>query len=62
MEQPLDGFAVGFVAQLSGKLEDPGGASGWHADAAAAAVDFGVAILGGGPLGWRLFGCLVIHS
>jgi len=51
LEEPPDGFAVGFVAQLSGELEDPGGAGGGYSDPAATAFDFGVAVLGGGAPG-----------
>lgn len=47
MEEPLDGLAVGFVAQFSGELENPSGAGGWHSNSATATVDFGVAVLGG---------------
>ncbi|EAZ25173.1 hypothetical protein OsJ_08973 [Oryza sativa Japonica Group] len=46
-EEPLDGLAVGLVAELAGELEDAGGADDGHADAAAAAVDLAVAVLGG---------------
>lgn len=47
-EEPLDGLAVGAVTEFSGELEDPGGAESRHADAPSAAVDLGVAVLGGG--------------
>lgn len=47
LEEPLDGLAVGLVAQFTGELEDTGGAGGGHADAATAAVDLGVAVFGG---------------
>ena len=46
-EEPLDGLSVGAVAELAGELEDAGGAEERHADAAAPAVDLGVAVLGG---------------
>uniref|UniRef100_A0A0D9YKK7 Uncharacterized protein n=1 Tax=Oryza glumipatula TaxID=40148 RepID=A0A0D9YKK7_9ORYZ len=46
-EEPLDGLAVGLVAELAGELEDASGADDGHADAAAAAVDLAVAVLGG---------------
>lgn len=44
-EEPLDGLAVGAVAELAGELEDAGGGERRHADPAAAAVDLGVAVL-----------------
>jgi len=47
LEEPLDGLAVGLVAQFSGQLENPGGAGGGHSNSAAAAVDFGMPVLGG---------------
>lgn len=47
LEQPFYGLAVRFVAEFAGELEDAGGAKGRHANAAAATVDFGVAIFGG---------------
>lgn len=58
MEEPLDGLAVGLVAELPRQLEYPGGAGGRHADPAAAAVDLGVSVLGGGSLRRRLLGLL----
>lgn len=54
VEEPLDGLAVGLVAQFAGELEDAGGAEGGHADSAAAAVHFLVAVLVGGALGGQL--------
>lgn len=45
-KEPLDGLAVGFVTKLAGELEDAGCADDWHADAAASAVDFRVAVFG----------------
>lgn len=51
LEEPPDSFAVGFVAQLSGELEDPGGAGGGYSDPAATTFDFGVTVLGGGAPG-----------
>ncbi|KAL2339371.1 hypothetical protein Fmac_007311 [Flemingia macrophylla] len=48
-EEPLDGLAVGLVAELPRELEDAGGADDGHANAAAAAVHLAVAVLG-----WRL--------
>jgi len=47
LEEPLDGLAIGLVAQFSGQLENPSGAGGGHSNSAAAAVDFGVPVLGG---------------
>jgi len=47
LEEPLDGLAVGLMAQFSGELENPSGAGGRHSNSAAAAVDFGVPVLGG---------------
>ena len=49
-EEPLDRLAVGAVAELARELENARGAERWHADAAAAAVYLGVAVLGGGSL------------
>lgn len=46
-EEPLDSLAVGAVAEFAGQLEYPGGAEWRHTDAAASAVDLGVAVLGG---------------
>lgn len=45
-EEPLDGLAVGLVAELARELEDAGGADDRHANAAPAAVDLAVAVLG----------------
>lgn len=45
-EEPFDGLAVGFVAEFSGELEDTCGADDGHADSAAAAVHFAVAVFG----------------
>lgn len=50
LEEPLDGLAVGFVAELPGELEDARGAEGGHADPTAAAVHLGVAVVLGAPL------------
>lgn len=47
LEEPLDGLAVGLVAELAGQLEDAGGARGRHADAPPPSVNLGVAVLGG---------------
>jgi hypothetical protein len=44
-EEPLDGLAVRLVPELSGELEDAGGADDGHADAAA--VHLAVPVLGG---------------
>lgn len=44
-EEPLYGLAVGAVTQFPRELENPGGAEGWHPDAAAAPVYLRVAIL-----------------
>lgn len=46
-EKPLNGLAVGLVAELAVELEDVGGVDDVHADAAAEGVDLAVAILGG---------------
>lgn len=46
-EEPLDGLAIGLVAELARELEDAGGADDWHPYTAAAAVDFAVTVLGG---------------
>lgn len=46
-EEPLDGLAVGAVAELACELENARGAERRHSDAAAAAVNLGVAVLGG---------------
>ncbi|KAJ6831761.1 transcription factor TCP14 [Iris pallida] len=51
LEEPLDGLPVGLVAELPGELEDAGGAEGRHAYAPPAALDLGVPVLGGAPLG-----------
>jgi hypothetical protein len=51
LQQPLHGLAVGLVTELPGQLEDPRGAEGRHPDPAAPAVDLGVAVLVGAPLG-----------
>lgn len=45
-EEPLDGLAVGFVAELSGQLEDSSGAYDRHADSPPSPVDFAVSVLG----------------
>ena len=47
VEEPLDGLAVGLVAQFSGQLEDPGGAQDGHADAAPPAIHLGVPVFRG---------------
>ena len=47
LEKPLDGLSVGLVPQFSGQLENPRGTRGGHSDSAAAAVNFGVPVLGG---------------
>lgn len=49
MQKPLNGLAVGFMAEFSGQLEDSGGAESGHANPPAAAVNFGVAVFVGGP-------------
>lgn len=46
-EKPLDSLSIGLVAELTGELENPGGADYRHANAAASAVDLAVAVLGG---------------
>lgn len=51
LEQPLNGFAVGLVAELPRELENSGGAGGRHADPAATAVNLGVPVLSGSSLG-----------
>lgn len=51
LQQPLHGLAVGLVAELPRELEDPSGAERGHPDPAAPAVDLGVAVLVGAPLG-----------
>jgi len=51
LQQPLHGLAVGLVAELPRELEDPRGAQRGHPDPAAPAVDLGVAVLVGAPLG-----------
>lgn len=51
LQQPLHRLAVGLVAELPRELEDPRGAERGHPDPAAPAVDLGVAVLVGGPLG-----------
>ncbi|VFQ90527.1 unnamed protein product [Cuscuta campestris] len=50
LEEPLDGLAVGLVAEFAGELEDPGGAEGGHADSPATAVDLLVPVFVGAPL------------
>ncbi|KAJ4838861.1 hypothetical protein Tsubulata_010895 [Turnera subulata] len=45
-EEPLDGLAVGFVAELAGQLEDPGGAYDGHPDSPSPAVHLAVTVLG----------------
>ena len=45
-EEPLDGLAVGLVAELTRELEDARRAYDRHANAASAAVDFAVTVLG----------------
>lgn len=47
LEKPLYGFTIGFMAELTGELEDASGAEGRHADAASTAFDLGVTIFGG---------------
>lgn len=49
-EEPLDGLAVGLVAELAGELEDTCGADDWHADATTSAVDLAVSVLSRGFL------------
>jgi len=56
LEEPLYGLAVGLVSELPRELEDSGGAESGHSNSTAAAVDFGVAVFGGGSFGWWLFG------
>ena len=51
MKKPLDGFAVGLVAELTGELENSSSTKRRHPGTAAAAIHFGVAVFGGGPLG-----------
>lgn len=46
-EEPLNGLAIGLVAELTSELEHSGGADYGHADAAAATVDFAMTVLGG---------------
>ncbi|PON60337.1 hypothetical protein PanWU01x14_153230, partial [Parasponia andersonii] len=43
-EEPLDGLAVGSVAELPGQLEDTGRAHGRHPNPAASPVHLGVAV------------------
>ena len=50
-EEPLDGLAVGAVAELARELEDPRGAHRRHSHAPPSAVDFGVPVAGGRQ--WR---------
>lgn len=50
LQQPLDGLAVGLVAELARELEDPRGAERRHPDPAPPAVHLGVAVLVGAPL------------
>lgn len=47
-EEPLDGLAVGAVAELAGQLEDPSRAHGRHPDPPASPVDLRVAVPGRG--------------
>lgn len=47
LQKPLNRLPVGLVTQLSRQLEDPSGAGGRHADAAASAIHLRVAVLGG---------------
>ena len=46
LEEPPDGLAVGLMTELARELEDARGADDRHANAAAAAVDLAVAVLG----------------
>lgn len=55
LQKPLDGLAVGFVAQFPGQLKDPSGTGGRHSNATPTAVNLGVAVLGG-SLDWRVRG------
>lgn len=50
LEQPLDGLAVGLVAELPRELEDPGGAQRRHPDPPPPPVHLGVAVLVRAPL------------
>lgn len=45
LEEPLNGFAVGFVTQFAGQLEDAGGAESRHSDAPPPSVHLCVAVL-----------------
>lgn len=56
LEQPLDRFSIGFMAELAGKLEDACSAEGGHAYSAPSAVDLGVPVFGGCSFRRRLFG------
>lgn len=47
LKQPLNGFTIGLVAELSGELKDPGGAQGRHPDPPPSTINLGVAILVG---------------
>ncbi|KAI4383083.1 hypothetical protein MLD38_008963 [Melastoma candidum] len=53
LEQPLDSFTVVLVAELPCELEDPCSTSGGKPYASAAALDLGVSVLVGTPLGRR---------
>lgn len=44
VEEPLDGFPVGLVAQLPGELENAGCADGGHADPTTTAVNFDMSV------------------
>jgi len=56
LEEPLYGLAVRLVSKLPRELEDSGSAESRHSNSATAAVDFGVAVFGGGSFGRWLFG------
>lgn len=44
LEKPLDGFAVGLVAELSRQLKNPSGAESRHPDPPSSPVDFRVTV------------------
>ncbi|PON57495.1 hypothetical protein PanWU01x14_174010 [Parasponia andersonii] len=51
LEEPPYGFTIRLVAQFPGQLKDPSRARGGYSDPTAAALHFGVAVLGGRPSG-----------